>query len=284
MSYSDLYIPNDGPIDYPEPVNLQRQSVRMLRCSANEVKERFYGLRTSHSFWGFYQSPNEQLGLLLDDGNIHQVRDSDITVIPPWCPFIHHITNDQGWHQFILCSLPHFPDVLIQRLFKIPFYLSDPTIAHEFKQFMHIENNMPNLIKALHSQSLASKCFLALINECDENQRQLLIDPNKSWLRLEPVLDYIRAHLADNIGVDELANLLGVSSDHFTRLFKRMLNQTPIQYIIQQRVSKAAELLCDSDLNLDQIAIDCGFPNRRYLSRRFSESFGMPPAHFRKHI
>lgn len=258
----------------------------MLRIGSNPVKSHFYGLRTCHSFWGFYVSPRQQLGLKLDSNAIHEVRDTDITIIPPWLPFSHEILRENGWHNFMLCSLAHIPDALSWRYFKQPMRLHDKPLVHLFHDFFEYNQsqNPPNLIKSLKGQKLLAECFLNFLQELEPQQRDAIIEPNRSWLRIEPVLEHIRTHLDSNISVDELAAILDLSSDHFTKLFKRLLGQTPIQYIIHQRVARAAEYLCDSELNMDDIAQRCGFPNRRYLSRRFSEVLGIAPSVYRKNI
>ena len=286
MSENDILIQNTAPIDYAGPVNLQRQSIRVLRIGATSVKDYFEGLRTCHSFWGFYSSPGSELGFRLDNDELHKVHDSDITIIPPWLPFKHEILEGEGHHQFMLCSLAHIPDALPWRSFKKPIRLSKTSLMEDYHSFFdfYYRHQPANLIKSLKGQRLLADCFLTFLEQLDDHIRDALIEPNRSWLRMEPVIEYIREHLDHNISIDELAQHINVSSDHFTRLFKRLIGQTPIQYIIHQRVSRACELLCDSELNMDDIAVRCGFPNRRYLSRRFTEVLGMPPSHYRKHI
>ena len=186
----------------------------------------------------------------------------------------------------MLCSLAHIPDALPWRYFKHPIRLKQEALVADYQHFFdYFHRHQPaNLIKSLKGQRLLADCFLNFLEQLDDQLRNALIEPNRSWLRMEPVIEYIREHLDHNISVDELAQHINLSNDHFTRLFKQLIGQTPIKYIIHQRVSRACELLCDSELNMDDIAERCGFPNRRYLSRRFTEVLGMPPSHYRKHI
>ena len=60
------------------------------------------------------------------------------------------------------------------------------------------------------------------------------------------------------------------------------LDVAPARYIVERRVSRAAELLVYSNDSLEQIADACGFPNRFYLSRVFTKVLGTSPARYRK--
>ncbi len=266
MSDSDLYV--QDLLRYGSDYDLRQHSIRILRSYAND----------------FLISPGSELMVELDDGTMHKVRDTDITVIPPWLPFRHHAHRGGGWHCYILCHLAHLPNAVANLLFDGVQRISDPDIVATFCQLNEQFTNsdgLPALTRALHGQEIASRCFRALLAQLDEDDQALFLEPNQAWTRIQPALDFIQKHLADSISIDELAGLLDMSTDHFTRLFKKHLQQTPVQYIISQRVTRAAELLYASDLKFDDIARLCGFPNRRYLSRRFNEQFGMSPSDFR---
>ncbi|MBL9116382.1 MAG: helix-turn-helix transcriptional regulator [Verrucomicrobiaceae bacterium] len=79
-----------------------------------------------------------------------------------------------------------------------------------------------------------------------------------------------------------LANRARMSLERFIRSFREHLGQTPAAYVTSVRVKAASELLALSDKSIEQIALECGFPNRHYLSRVFARALGCGPAEFRK--
>ncbi len=282
VSDSDLYV--QDLFRFGSKYDLRQQSIRILRAHANDIYDFYVGLRTSVPCWGLYISPGNELDFVLDDGKVHKVRDTDISVIPPWLPVIHHAHKKKGRHCYILCALMHVPNAVAQSIFDSMFRIQDDDLVKVFNDFAQLFNDNhvpPALITALHAQEIASRCFLNILNKLDDEQRQLFLEPNHAWSRLQPALNFISNRLEQSISIEELANTVNLSTDHFTRMFKKQLNQTPVQYIIAQRVTRAAELLFTTDEKLDDIAVRCGFPNRRYLSRRFSEHFGMSPKDFR---
>ncbi|MGL5062555.1 MAG: helix-turn-helix domain-containing protein, partial [Microcoleus sp.] len=95
--------------------------------------------------------------------------------------------------------------------------------------------------------------------------------------KLERVLEYIEAHLDRNLELEELARQIGMSQFYFSRLFKQSLNITPHQYVIQQRVERAKQLLRKGELNLAEIALECGFANQGHLNRHFKRLTGATP-------
>ena len=99
--------------------------------------------------------------------------------------------------------------------------------------------------------------------------------------RLTQVLEYIQAHLEQDIRLPELAALTGISQYHFCRLFKRSLGTTPHQYVLQQRLERSKHLLKQKDLAIADIALMCGFKNQSHLTTMFRKSIGTTPRSFR---
>lgn len=95
------------------------------------------------------------------------------------------------------------------------------------------------------------------------------------------VTDYIHDHLADEIQLSDLADLLGLSQFHFSRLFKQSIGITPYQYVLQQRVERAKQLLKTTELPIMEIALLCGFSSHSHLGKWFRQLVGMTPKAFR---
>jgi AraC-like DNA-binding protein len=99
---------------------------------------------------------------------------------------------------------------------------------------------------------------------------------------LRQVTDYIRDHLAEDIRIDDLAGLVGLSPQHFSRTFKQSTGFSPHQWLVVQRVERACELLVSNSLSIVQIAMACGFGDQSHLTLTFRQLMGITPARFRK--
>src|SRR6202521_1916357 len=100
--------------------------------------------------------------------------------------------------------------------------------------------------------------------------------------RLNRVLDHISAHLADNLTLEELAQVANFSPYHFHRLFSAWMGETLGDYLRRRRLERSAHaLLADRRETVLAIALDCGFASGEVFARAFRQHFGMTPTTWR---
>ena len=100
------------------------------------------------------------------------------------------------------------------------------------------------------------------------------------------VLKRIQAFIADNLSqpltLADLAAEAALSDYHFARMFRQTTGQSPHQYVMQQRMDKARQLLRKTQLSLTDIAYDCGFSSLSHFSNRFRVCCGVSPSVYRQ--
>lgn len=99
--------------------------------------------------------------------------------------------------------------------------------------------------------------------------------------RIKQMLQYIQAHYAEEIRTEDIANSASISVSECLRCFKNTIHTTPIQYTIEYRIQKAAELLKSTDLNITEIGTRCGFVDMSYFTRIFKRTYGCTPKKYR---
>jgi AraC family transcriptional regulator len=82
--------------------------------------------------------------------------------------------------------------------------------------------------------------------------------------------------------IDELGQACGVSARHFIRAFRQSTGLTPHQWLMQERVLNAKNLLEHSDRTLAEISAMCGYANQSHLCRAFLRCFGQSPSRARR--
>ncbi len=92
--------------------------------------------------------------------------------------------------------------------------------------------------------------------------------------------DYVRTHLKESITLDGLAAVAGLSPYHFCRAFRRTVGQSPYQYVIAQRLARAAHLLGRTRLTVAHVASEVGYQSVPHFSLLFARHVGCPPAAF----
>jgi AraC family transcriptional regulator len=95
--------------------------------------------------------------------------------------------------------------------------------------------------------------------------------------KLVRAVEYIQAQLNADLAVSGIAQSVGLSSDHFTRLFKESTGQSPYRYVVEARVRKAKELLTTGKFTISEAAHHVGFVDQSHLTRHFKRVFGLPP-------
>jgi AraC family transcriptional regulator len=100
--------------------------------------------------------------------------------------------------------------------------------------------------------------------------------------QLRLVCKYIDEHLSDRITIEDLAAVARLSRSHFTRAFKVSVGSPPHNFILQQRIERAKELMLNSGEPLVQIALICGLADQSHFSRTFRAQAGCTPANWRR--
>jgi transcriptional regulator GlxA family with amidase domain len=99
---------------------------------------------------------------------------------------------------------------------------------------------------------------------------------------LQEVQRWVAAEPAAEHSVSCLAQRVGMSARHFSRLFRREVGMTPARWVELARVSAARTLLEQGHIAPKQVAGLCGFANADTLRRAFSRHLGVSPSQYRK--
>ena len=101
-------------------------------------------------------------------------------------------------------------------------------------------------------------------------------------MRMRRFLEYIEEHLDQDISLEEMAASAGVSKTEVLRCFHKTLQTTPYSYVMETRLSKAADLLAETGLPVGEIASRTGFNQQSYFGKRFKEKMGVTPLEYRR--
>jgi AraC-like DNA-binding protein len=105
--------------------------------------------------------------------------------------------------------------------------------------------------------------------------------PNRGGLspaRTHRICEYIHSNLNQNISLEALAEMAGLSTHHFARAFKQTVGMPPHGYVLQRRIEHAQQMLRNTDLPMSEIALSAGFSDQSHLARHFRRITGMSPS------
>ncbi len=100
---------------------------------------------------------------------------------------------------------------------------------------------------------------------------------------VQNALSYFSAHLTEQISISSVAYRLGLSAEHFIRVFREEMHMTPYQYFMRLRAEAAAQELISSKKSIAEIAEAYAFENQFHFSRVFKHCTGFTPSAYRRY-
>ncbi|ARU62951.1 hypothetical protein CBW65_19660 [Tumebacillus avium] len=135
-------------------------------------------------------------------------------------------------------------------------------------QLAEWELELVNLLLSLHPGSHHSQWLSSV--------------PGEMHPALQKALEYIHDTYAEELCLDYLAEISGISKFHLIRLFRETIGQTPSHYINEVRLTRAVEMLTATDREVTDVALDAGFGSLSTFHRAFKKKYGVSAGQYRK--
>lgn len=100
--------------------------------------------------------------------------------------------------------------------------------------------------------------------------------------RVQLVADYVVLHPREKYTPQKMAEMVELSKQRFSSLFKANMGKSPMEYVREIRLTTAARALLVSNKNINDIAYECGYEDANYFIREFKSAFGFTPNQYRK--
>ncbi len=155
-------------------------------------------------------------------------------------------------------------DSIVERFIEnLQFYFDNPSLVNEDVLELKIKELILLLVQSKSAQSI-TEVFSELFTS-----------------RSTGIKEVVSVHVYSNLSVPELAQLCGMSISTFKREFERVYNQSPNNYLIDQRLQKSSELLQNTQKTISEIAYETGFNDPAYFARLFKKRLNLTPSEFR---
>ncbi len=271
---------------------LRKSEVYFSSPSQTAKKIYFYPVSAGHFFCveGYHLVRKNYNSLLIThilDGSFTYIKDGK------------HITAHKGDTVILDCYKPH------------EYYTNDSfesiwihiAGANSYEFFEEIEKAYGNLIKCKdiqHVEKLLFRIFNGIKSDNPPSELNLSLDIYKIFMELlnpqsakskgensyedcvQIVKEYISENLNENLTVGKLAEIVNMSSSHFSRIFKRQTGFSPYDYILISRLNRAKYLLQVTDMTVASIAYETGFNSESNFIYFFTDNEGISPGKFRK--
>ena len=134
-----------------------------------------------------------------------------------------------------------------------------------------------NRVRYLLSAALHSITAHCPAGECRTSQQEQV-----AAQRMKQMLRFVEEHYAEELNVERIADSVALSESACLRSFRQLLGTTPIQYVKQYRIEKAAELLLSTSMKAGEVGAECGFADTSYFTKTFRELKHCTPKEYRQ--
>jgi len=173
-------------------------------------------------------------------------------------------------------------DVLQQDSLELqPTYLVRDLLIEELARLLYLESESGHLNVAVASAAVTTLCVRLLRAYSVRKGEAAYATGGLGPARERRVREYIEADLERDLSIQALAEVVGLSPQHFAVLFRESTGFTPHQYVNHRRIACAQELLKIENLPLVEISMQCGFSSQSQFITTFRKLAGMTPGRFR---
>lgn len=226
-----------------------------------------------------------------------KISSRDVFLIPPGV--VHDYVATQPFHVYnvLFCDgfFQKFGDDLAQLPnYQLYFNLSNQATISNI-EIMHIDgSSFSELIKLLEETldeqtnprpgshtavfSNALKIMLMLCRHAESRTGDL---PG-AVLAISKLLAEMRKNIVSRWDLEKMAKKCGLSVSSFRQQFKALTGQSPVAWLLEVRLKKAAQLLKNSTMSISDVCLECGFTDGNYFSRQFAKYQGVSPREYRK--
>ena len=103
-----------------------------------------------------------------------------------------------------------------------------------------------------------------------------------NFMRLRLMMEFIHKNFYKKLTLQDIASAVYISKNAALQIFRETIHISPVSYLIQYRLTRAASLLTSVDISVVRIAERCGFENNSYFCRKFREFYGCSPLEYRR--
>lgn len=240
-------------------------------------------LGTGSPYWRFYINLDSGARVGVDN-KWYEIPKNKVFIIPPHVLFRGDCPGPIR-HCYYHVDSVGLSLQSIAEVFPRPFVLElNRRMIAELKTYIleHFERDSSEEVGiAFRVKALLYHVMGMIFSELSEEQNQMLASKQGIFAQIRPSVDAIHRDPSARLENVELAKLCHLSVNHFIRLFRESMHQTPTKYINAHRIQLAVYQLLHTNDSIEHVAEQCGFENRYYFTRVFSKHTGVAPATYR---
>ena len=224
-------------------------------------------------------------GTLQMDDQIHHVERGNLILIPPDVSHVYQADTNDPWSIFWVHFTGEQTEAMLDSLGasrQNPLLnISDSRLMREAFEDLYACLNYYYSDAGLLAMTSA---LIRLFSQAKLHQGSFQLQRQSAEARTMATREFMQNHLDMSLTLGELAAHSGQSIPYYSKLFKECTNQPPMAYFIHLKIRKACELLDQTELTVQEIAVAIGYDDPYYFSRIFKKIQGVSPSAYRQSV
>jgi AraC-like DNA-binding protein len=189
------------------------------------------------------------------------------------------ITNSVLYQSYIA---PVLSNPSLEYLHLKPEFPEDAEALQLLPEILRIKKEHPAAYE-IEAAALLSLLWCRLLRSHPMMPNEAAAKPQEPDLLVQrDMVSYIYSHYSESINLDEIAAAGKVCRNKCCQIFRRYLNQSPIDFLNHYRLEVSCHLLNNTKLSIAEICTACGFNHQSYYSKIFLRTYSCSPRDFRK--
>lgn len=168
----------------------------------------------------------------------------------------------------------------------LPFMKQDESFRLKLRNATYFEQRFAFLFvqwlgKRAYYEALSRHVLSELLTLAAQQRSERHASPTKERMARK-IQEYMLSDIHKNVTIEELSELVGITPNYVTILFKEVIGTTPIQYMHQIRINTAVNLLENTHMTVRAVAEYLGYCDQAYFHRMFKKFMGAAPTDIRK--
>lgn len=268
-----------------EKNEVTRMDIKFLYISNAKYEDDWHSTMHTHSFTELFYVVHGSGSFKIEQSQF-TVRENDLVIINP------HVAHTE-------CSKDSNPlEYIVIGLDGLSLMIEDsdenskslrPYSLYNYTKYRHeVLSYMNNLLyeveqKDKYYEAICQSLLEALIfNVKRRTTSNLILSPTKEINReCASIKNYIDVHYSSDLNLDYLASVTHMNKYYLIHVFKKFMGTSPIDYLIDKRISVSKTLLETTACSMEQISDIVGFSSQSYFNQTFKKRVGMSPTKYR---
>ena len=212
------------------------------------------------------------------DGEREELGAGDCLILPDYLHFRRNVIDPI---EFVYVKFAYNP--------RCPYSFDLPPGRVVFEDQQRFHNNITTIEQLMLCDDIVSANYcehllIDILFQASFNQKKIRIHSDEQLPHNALVacaVTYVRENIGRKISVEEICNACGTNSSTLNLNFRRELDISVGQFIMQEKMKKARQLLTRTTYSISEIALRCGFDNVYYFSNAFKKIHGMSPSEYK---